>query len=381
MINQITIKKYRKLQDINLLFTSKVNFISGANGTCKSSLLHIISNAFQRVVATKAHLQDKNCVSIINSINSGVNLKIEALTRDAKKYKDPAKETAGTLFTITYSNGIKLDFRKHNSNIAERFAVKPKYSSQKPKESLPFIPVIYLGLSRLYPIGEFQDDNAIEKIAKKLPEKYSEELKTLYKQLTHLQIESLQSQRMKGVKVRNDFTTSHNGIDGNTISSGEDNIFIILTALFSLKYYYECLQEKSGNNESVLLIDEFDSTLHPSLQETLLDVIRDFSEKYKIQVVSTTHSLSLLKYAFIKNDNVIYLCDNIENVYRMDDPDIHKIEMKLKNISREAFYADKEIPIFMEDAEARMFMGYFMSYLQEHDDKFSSIRSCFHFVD
>lgn len=381
MIKKISIIHYRKLKNLMLDFSPQINFISGANGTCKSSLLHIISNAFQRVVAKKANLSDPNSISVINAINAGVNLKIEALTRDAKYYKDPAEKTKGVLFSIAYSNGVELGFRKHNSQIAERFAVKPRYSPQMPKESLPTLPVIYLGLARLYPIGEFQDNSAIEKIKYKLPENYREELKTLYEQLTHIQINSLQPQRMRGVKVRNDFSTSRNGIDGNTISSGEDNVFIILTALFSLKYYYECLQEKSGDIESVLLIDEFDATIHPSLQESLLDVMRDFSQQYKIQIISTTHSLSLLKYAFIKKDNVIYLCDNIEDVFAMDDPDIHKIEMKLKNISREAFYADREIPIFTEDEEARMFMDYYMKYLEEQDSHFSSVKGFFHFVN
>ena len=379
MIKSISIVHYRKLKDISLEFSPNVNFVSGSNGTCKSSLLHIISNAFQKVVSTKVHLEDKKCLSIINAINSGVNQKIESLTRDAKHYKDPASATQGTLFSVQYSNDKTLNFRRHNSEIAERFAIKPPYSKGK-TEKLPACPVIYLGLTRLYPIGEFQNDQAIENIKYKLPENYSDELKKLYQQLTHIAIDTLQPQIMKDVKTRNDFTSHKEGIEGNTISSGEDNVFIILTALLSLKYYYDCIPSKSGSIESVLLIDEFDATLHPALQEALLDIIRDFSEKYKIQIVSTTHSLSLLKYAFSKKDNVIYLCDNIEDVYSMPEPDIHKIEMKLKNISRESFYADKEIPVFMEDEQARMFMEYYLSYLQDKDENFAKIKGCFHFV-
>ena len=379
MIKSISIVHYRKLKGISLVFSQNVNFVSGSNGTCKSSLLHIISNAFQKVVSTKVNLEDKKCLSIINAINAGVNQKIESLTRDAKHYKDPAATTQGTLFSVEYTNAKTLNFRRHNSEIAERFAIKPPYSKGK-TEKLPACPVIYLGLSRLYPIGEFQNDKAIENIKYKLPENYRDELKELYQQLTHIAIDTLQPQIMKDVKTRNDFTSHQDGIEGNTISSGEDNVFIILTALLSLKYYYECLPIKSGDIESILLIDEFDATLHPSLQETLLDVMREFSEKYKIQIVSTTHSLSLLKYAFSKKDNVIYLCDNIEDVYSMPEPDIHKIEMKLKNISRESFYADKEIPVFMEDDQARMFMEYYLSYLQDKDENFAKIKGCFHFV-
>lgn len=380
MIEQISIIHYRKLKGISLNFTPGLNFISGANGTCKSSLLHMVSNSFQGVVAKNSGLKDKNCISVIKGINAGVNQKIESLTKDAKKYKDPAAEVKGTLFSVKYMDGQELSFRKHNSKLVERFAIKPHYS-RGTTDRLPALPVLYLGLSRLYPIGEFQNDDAIEKIHYKLPDSYRNDLKQLYNSLTHIEIESLQPQRMKGVKVRNDFTTQHNGIDGNTISSGEDNVFIILTALFSLKYYFECLPQSTRNIESMLLIDEFDATLHPSLQERLLDLIREFSAKYKIQFMSTTHSLSLLEYCLRKKDNVIYLCDNIESVVVMSEPDIFKIKMRLKTMSRENIYADKKIPVFTEDAEARLFLTYYMDYLETHDEKFKLVRSCFHFVD
>lgn len=380
MIKKISIIQYRKLKNLVLTFSSGITFISGANGTCKSSLLHMISNAFQSVVSATSGLKDKNCLSIIKSINAGVNQKIEALTRDAKVYKDPAAEVKGTLFTIQYSDEKQLSFRKHNSKIAERFAVKPHYAKGT-HEKLPAIPVIYLGLSRLFPVGEFQNDENIEKIKQKLPESYRKELKDLYNRLTHIEIDVLQPQRMKGVKVRNDFTTQHNGVDGNTISSGEDNVFIILTALFSLKYYYDSLPVSTREIESILLVDEFDATLHPSLQERLLDTIRDFSKLYKIQFISTTHSLSLLEYSLQRKDKIIYLCDNIDSVTEMSNPDIAKIKMRLKTLSREKIYADKKIPVFTEDEEARLFLNYYMDYLQERDSGFKFIRSCFHFVN
>lgn len=62
MIEQISIIHYRKLKGISLNFTPGLNFISGANGTCKSSLLHMVSNSFQGVVAKNSGLKDKNCI-------------------------------------------------------------------------------------------------------------------------------------------------------------------------------------------------------------------------------------------------------------------------------------------------------------------------------
>lgn len=78
---------------------------------------------------------------------------------------------------------------------------------------------------------------------------------------------------MGDIKTRADFESDKAGIDSNTISAGEDNLFIIISALVSLKYYFQNITS-TNEIESVLLIDEFDATLHPSLQFKLLDIFR-----------------------------------------------------------------------------------------------------------
>lgn len=323
----MSIIQYRKLKNLTLDFSSKINVIAGGNGTCKSSLLHLISNSFQNVIGKHSRSTDPKCLGIIKAINSSVNPKIESLTRGDKKYNEPAKGIKGHLFTVTYADGVELPFRRHNSGKSNRYALKPWYASAH-NDKLPAIPVIYLGLTRLYPFGEFQNDEKITKIKHGLPDPYQQELIKQYKELTRIDIFSMQPQNVGDIKFRTDFESKADGVDSNTISSGEDNIFIILTALFSLKYYYDSLPEDERINRtaSILLIDEFDATLHPALQIRLLDLVRDFSSNYGIQIVATTHSLSLLEYALRQKDNVIYLKDNIEAIDVMDHPDIFKIK-------------------------------------------------------
>ncbi|MDD3020570.1 MAG: AAA family ATPase [Alphaproteobacteria bacterium] len=380
MIKQISIVQYRKLKTLDVEFIQGLNFISGANGTCKSSLLHIISNSFQCVVASSAGLTDKNCFGVIKGINASLNPKIEALTKGDKKYNEPANGIKGTLFTVEYINDLKLSFRRHNSKLANRYALKPKYSKGT-TDKLPALPAIYLGLTRLYPFGEFNNETEIKKLNHKLPQKYQEELIRIYDDLTRIKISSTQPQRIGYVKSRHDFDSQTKGVDANTISAGEDNVFIILTALISLKYYYESLQFSTRAVESVLLMDEFDATLHPALQIKLLEVVRCFSRQYKIQCIFTTHSLSLLEYSIRQGDNVIYLIDNISKIDLMKDPDIFKIKMDLKTIARKDIYADKKIPIFMEDEEARTFLTAMFDYWQGKDEKFKRIRNNFHLVE
>ena len=379
MVKTISVIKYKKLQNLELGFIQGLNVISGTNGTCKTSLLHMVSNSFQAVTKKCEWVADPSCLDVIKQINSIINPKIESLTKGDKTHNDPANGVQGTLFSVDYYGHEIIEFRKHNSKLDNRYAVKPWYRPGT-TEKLPFCPVIYLGLARLYPFGEYQNDEAIERLKKNLPAEYQKEIADIYRGLTGISISSVSSQKMGDIKTRADFKSDFDGIDSNTISAGEDNLFILLSALVSLKYYFKSI---TSNNtvESILLIDEFDATLHPSLQFKLLDIFRAFSTEYKIQIIFTTHSLSTVEYALKHRDNVLYLIDNITSVEKMDSPDIYKIKMYLYNITRDDIYLGKSIPVFSEDEEARVFLRILFDYYQEQDANFLQVRSFFHFVD
>lgn len=379
MIKKIHIVKYRKLQDMDFDLSKGINVISGTNGTCKTSLLHIVSNAYQAVTKNCDWLQDASCLDVIKQINSMTNPKIESLTKGDKVYYDPANGTKGTLFTVDYYGHAPLEFRKHNSKLSSRYAVKPWYRPGTTEKS-PFCPVIYLGLTRLYPFGEYLNEAAVEKLKKNLPVEYQNEIADIYKRLTGISISAVSPQKMGDIKTRADFESDKAGIDSNTISAGEDNLFIIISALVSLKYYFENITS-TNEIESVLLIDEFDATLHPSLQFKLLDIFRTYSSDYKIQIAFTTHSLSTVEYALSKKDNVIYLIDNITSAIKMESPDIYKIKMYLQDLTRDDIYLSKAVPIFTEDSEARVFARILFDHFEETYPDFSQVRRFFHFVD
>ncbi|MEN2775576.1 AAA family ATPase [Acetivibrio clariflavus] len=380
MINNLSIAYYRKLKDLNFDFSPFINVISGTNGTCKSSLLHIISNSFKSVNKTCSWVNDKKCLDVIKKINKVINPKVESLTRGDKKYNDPARGRKGTLFTVKYFDGSSLDFRRHNSELHNRYAIKPPYKKGT-SDTLPCCPVIYLGLSRLLPYGEFQNDDEIKEIKESLPLIYQQEIVNIYKQLTGLTISFTSSQKMGDIKIRSDFSSDHDGIDSNTISAGEDNLFILITALVSLKYYFESIK-RNNPVESILLIDELDATLHPSLQFKILDLFSKYSHDYKIQIFFTTHSLSLIEYALDKKHNVVYLIDNVTSVIKLESPDIYKIKMYLYSVTKNDIYLNKVIPIFTEDEEARLFLNILFDYYTEKNrETFAKIRNRFYFVN
>ncbi|MBE5760853.1 MAG: ATP-binding protein [Clostridiales bacterium] len=378
MIKNINIIQYRKLKDLTLSFTKNINAISGTNGTCKTSLLHLLGNSLQAPTKTCSWITDEKCLPIVKAVNNVTNPKVESLTRGDQTYNDPAHGVKGPLFSVDYYGAESLNFRRHNSTQMTRYAVKPKYQPGT-KDTLPYCPVIYLGLSRLVPFGEFQNDDALSNIKKKLPQSYQEEIAELYKKFTNYEILFNATKQMGDIKVRSEFSSNVEGIDSNTISAGEDNLSIILTALISLKYYYESISS-TNEVESVLLIDEMDATLHPAFQIKLLNLFREMSEAYKMQVVFTTHSMSLLEEMLAKKDNVLYLIDNVTSVFQMEEPDIYKIKMHLQSLTQEDIYEDKVIPLFTEDDEARCLLELLFDYYQKTYSEFRNVSGLFHKV-
>lgn len=381
MISKLSIVQYRKLKSLDLDFCPGVNIISGTNGTCKSSVLHMISNAYKRAKqSANPRMLDGACVSTIARINAGMNCKIESLVRGDKKYRDPARGIVGTLFTINYENGLALNFRRHRSHQNFRFAVKPNYAPGT-HEKLPEMPVIYLGLPRLLPRGELADDIATRRVGKHLPVEYGNELSALYKRLTRIEMgEKHAVSNVASLKCCEEFETTVQGVDSNTISSGEDNVLCILRALVSLRYYYEKLSTKTGLTESVLLIDELDATLHPSLQIELWALLRKYAEDYKIQAICTTHSLTLLEDVLMKGDKVLYFIDDFNHISVMPDPDIFKIRMHLKNCTRRDLYEGRKIPVFAEDDEARGVLEALFDRIFSRESGTGHLRTHFHFV-
>ena len=226
-MKRIEFIQYRKLKNIKIDFDDNINIIAGTNGTCKSSILHLISNSHQKV----SNSSSNHVLPTIQKINKIFNPKIEALARGDKKYNDPAPGVAGTLYTAVFEN-FSLDFRRHNSktkNNHDRFAIKPKYTRGS-SDRLPEIPIIYLGTFRLYSYGEWDGESKFKNIISKLPEKYLDELSELYKKFTGYEIHfDGKLNNFGGIRSKTEFSTNTEGIDSNTISAGEDTLLTILT--------------------------------------------------------------------------------------------------------------------------------------------------------
>ena len=312
----------------------------------------------------------------LKSSSALLNPKIESLLRGSK-YADPAEDVKGSLFSVKYLGGQRLSFRRHNSKNIDRNSVKPQYTRGQSRR-LPSTPVLYLGLSRLVPYGEFEG-KVTGDLGKALRPERVESLRENYKRLVGLDIdpELISIESTNGIKSRGSFLTNNQGIDSNTISAGQDNIFILLHSLELLRTYAELTE----NSPSLLLVDEIESTLHPTLQMRLYELLLDYSKKFSIQIVMTTHSIDLLEYALRAKENVIYLRKGPKGVEVLPDPTALAIRMSLRTERMDELLPDRKIFIFTEDEEARLLVEKMFGKLEAFDPGFSRVRSRLHLLD
>lgn len=154
------------------------------------------------------------------------------------------------------------------------------------------LPVYFLSLSRLFPIGESGKTQAVPST---LTPDELEYCITNYR--TILSIQNIHGEPSVGVEkgsaARTYAGVSDSTHDIFTNSAGEGNVTRIILAVLSFKR----LKEQYGRDYKggILLIDELDATLYGFSQARLIDYLWHAADDYKIQIVFTTHSPIILK--------------------------------------------------------------------------------------
>jgi predicted ATP-dependent endonuclease of OLD family len=148
--------------------------------------------------------------------------------------------------------------------------------------------------------------------------------------------------------------------DSQANSAGQDNLGQILMAVLSFRR----LKQELGTqwHGGLLLVDELDAALHPLAQNKLLDFLYVQAKDIGIQVIFTTHSLSLLEHlskktAFNSNTEInkyelIYLKKSNGPLEIIQNPQFEIIYYDLMATYDEALA--KRIPVFSEDDEGRI---------------------------
>ncbi len=285
IIDKLKIAKFRDIENLEFSFGSKITFIAGTNGTSKTSLLGLIGQPF--VFREDKRVKHK---TLIGKEFATKFSEIHNFT------KFDAVEEIEYAIALTNTHGNKeLPVKGYIRKGDESGAGTPRLVTGKTRlkgEGNYNLPVIYLGLKRLVPLGEHEESeiqiNPIENMSEDDIKFFNEQHKKILLNLNdEFSLENVETPNKKMIGGRTEKYDSHG------LSAGQDNVSQILTAILSFK----SLKSELGSLYSggILLIDEIEATLHPLAEEKLIECLYAYSSKLDLQIIVTTHSLEVLK--------------------------------------------------------------------------------------
>lgn len=350
-INSVHIKKFRGFEDVSFHLGANLTAIAGQNGTQKTTLLGILSQPFT--------ITDRENPLYGEKPLCGGNYK--SLFSEKFKLSDTFDTPQNHEWTLRINNEEDPEFtiesikRDSSSSAGIRFWKKGDRSKGSGYIQLP---VIYLSLSRLFPIGEDAGINISSEVV------LTEDEFNFYKDW-HNKILIIPDVEMTTVdylisKQKNTLGVNTAFYDWRMNSAGQDNIGKILLAILSFRR----LKQIHGDSYKggILVIDELDATLYPASQIKLIEALRKFSSQLNIQVIFTTHSLNILEKTcewqederFQEQVKVVYLQKLDSKVKALENIAFDIIRNKL-NVALAIQPRAKSIPVFTEDSEAEIF--------------------------
>lgn len=350
IIESAYIKKFRGFNDAHFKLGANLTVIAGQNGTQKTTLLGILSQSFT--------LTDQNNPLYGEKPLCGGNYR----STFAEKFKlsdsfDKAKthEWSLNLKNVESEYTIESIPRGDDSN-GIRFWKKGDKSKGSGYIQLP---VIYLSLSRLFPIGEDTQISSSNEIS--IDHEEFNFYKDWHNEILIIRDVEMTSADYLASKQKNTLGANTSYYDWKMNSAGQDNIGKIILAVLSFKR----LKKKYENDYKggILAIDEIDATLYPASQIKLIEALRKFSSSYNIQIIFTTHSLTMLKKLCEWQSDpkisgqvkVVYLQKFDNNIKAIEDISFDGIKNRL-NIAISDKQNFKKIPVFTEDKEGAFFL-------------------------
>ena len=362
MYDRIDIKDFRSLQNQSIILGSNITVISGRNSTGKSTILGMLGNSGELKKGIATTYWGTQFRSEFSEIFKG-----------SEKFDYSGSDR----FSIYLSeNGSEpSDYRHFRTTWqtvkdGKRFRIIPYRNDDEQKTNAKFeLPIIYLGLSRLFPIGEAKGEGIKKNTTKFKSEKHREWFVNAYKEILSLPFDNItdvsnytisESNKKHGVGINTE------KYDYLTNSAGQDNLGQILLSMLSFRHLKESgvLEKFQG----LLLIDEVDSTLHPSAQNRLLDFMIKESKAIGYQIVFTTHSTSLLKYISLKteynkeerNSIELYYMTNANRTLEVKR-NINYCEIEFDLMVQSMVQNPHKIKVYSEDEENRWFIKSLLS--------------------
>lgn len=354
-IRKIILHKFRQFEEKEIPIAQKLTVIAGHNATGKSTLLAILANGCEWKKATPL-------------IKPNFRGEIREIIKASLEHDPQYPKAVEILFSGTSATEEEfvVPFRTTWQDNGKRFRLIPKHHGQEGKLGYP---IIYLGLSRLYPLGECSDAAALKSVPA-ITSYFTAQpddkiwLIEAYKSiLSQSNITGVDPRLHPDLKQKVFAGVKNESYDGLCNSSGQDNLGQILLSILSFKKLKRQLEEDNGVwCGGILLIDELDATLHPAAQVRLLDLLYQESKELNLQIVFTTHSLSILEHFYEKDDALRYKDSTVIYITTQNNVLSVKEKPSLPMIRNDMLVVDpatlsrSPVLVLTEDAETRWFL-------------------------
>lgn len=344
-LKKLKIEKFRALNNVEIEFGSHITVICGKNGTSKSSILGIAAQIFS---FEKDYVKDESLS--YRQITGG---DFKSQYRDHFRISDTFDIPGSMKVDIELQDGYtnqtataKLELMRRGKS--PRPVVRNNSAAVGNKSRNFTHPVIFLSLKRLYPIAN-REYNVID----------SAYLNTHSKKFIGLTNELLNrsSSRATGTEGTISSAVAHgDNYDQESVSAGEDNAGQIVLAIMSFRKLKEDYPDYKGG---LLLIDEADAGLFPTAQINLLKMLDRECKDLNIQVVMTSHSPTLIEYAFEQSQTyrnrykTVYLSNTYGDVQIMQNMSWPQIsaDINTRTIAASPKSSLPKINIYFEDKE------------------------------
>lgn len=348
--NGIYIKDFRSLKNCYIKLGSNLTVLSGKNGTMKSALLGLIAHPFNSPNDAK----DLVGTPLKTTISNVFKMSKIFDNQKYEYYLDLVDIDGNPIHEYVSMYYVKNILTKEPERL--RVVVGRKRGKGDGNFNLN---TAYINFKRLFPII---DTDSVEKTENNMLQEDKDFIKNAYLKIfqkTDYDNATLVSDDMN----KETFAPSNSNYNFEAISSGEDNLGHILLKMLAFKNYCQGRDSLQG----VFCIDEVEASLHPIAQDNLIDFLLDFSKKYNIQIVVTTHSLSLINHVIEKqnlmNNGKDKICLNMISTRFTDNgayniitnPDYNQAYTELTLKGKSSSAREKIFVILEDDVEKQLF--------------------------
>lgn len=368
---------YKSIKGINEeLELPSLVLLTGLNGAGKTQLLEAIHNKSikvldnDNVVEKIKYVNLKNdyihCSDYSNISNQSDIKKKQVVLKKIEEYNLTGNMTSNINITLSHSDNIDIHEIINNIKAAsEQLNIPSKdfeyrdlnfwlgnyKEKREPFEMLDLAKLFTIyyeskmknDLKRFQNNGGLTDSEFVEKYGSDPVELFDELLTHISPNLKINYIKPKEYDEVKSVSLINRETGDI--LNFNDLSTGEKVMFKLLVTIFSNK-------ENLITKPDLILLDEIDSGLHPSLMKKFIGYINDmFIKQLDIKVFMTTHSPTTV--GLIDDESLFFVNKEL--------PRIEKISKKeaIKNLTL-------EIPLLNVDYEARRKV-----FVESKDDEFA----------